>query len=137
MEVVMPLTTRKKDRGNPEDVLECHTSFVQDKPDGGWVSFNKGDRIWRGDVAEKVRGYEKFFKLDGAPDPVPDIAPPPEYDDPHAAKIVQPLPDDQTVVCTTGLVTPYEGKMVAIVAGERVPKDHPLVKKHPDRFETD
>jgi hypothetical protein len=82
-----------------------------------------------------VRHYADFFKLDGDLDPTPTLAPAPVYDDPHATRILKPLADEDAVRCTTGLVTPYEGRMVAIQAGECFPKNHPLVKQFPDRFE--
>jgi hypothetical protein len=130
----MPLTTRKKQ--DPEQILECHTSFVQESPDDGtWITFHKGDRLRRGDVAEKVRGYENFFKADGTPDPAPVIALLPDHTDPHATRLLQPIPPGEAAVCTRKIITGWGGGVVVVKLGERIPKRHDLVKKFPDRFE--
>jgi hypothetical protein len=130
----MPITTRKK-KGNPDDILECHQSFVKEGSGGTFISYAKGDRVRREDIAAEVKNYADFFKLDGDRDPIPVPAPAPVYDDPHAAKILQPLPDEEVAVCRDGLVTIHEGRWVAIVAGERVPKSHSIVRAFPDRLE--
>jgi hypothetical protein len=131
----MPLTTRKKSKGNPDDVMVCHTSFVMEGAGGNFRAYHVGDRIRREIIAREVSDYADYFKLDGAADPIPTDITTPTYDDPRAAKILEPLALGEAAVCINGLVTLHEGKMVGIVAGERIPKDHPLVKKFRDRFE--
>jgi hypothetical protein len=34
----MPITRKK--RGNPEDILECHTSFVQEGSGGSFIAYH-------------------------------------------------------------------------------------------------
>jgi hypothetical protein len=124
------MPTRKKTKSG-DDVFEVFEPFVRETADGPIV-YRKGQCLPRRDV-EKIRGWEQFFKPFGAPDPArPE---PPEYDDAPVTRILKQLPESETVVCPEGLVAPHDGVLVGIQAGERVPRNHPLVKRHPDRFE--
>jgi len=116
---------------NPDEIYVAWTSFTTQ----GW-DVRRGSRL-RGDH-EAVKTCPRFFVLDGTPtDEIPhELSIVPEHPPPdpgaRAAKIPEPIPDDDAVICTMQFTVLATGRLIP--KGAILRRDDPDVIAYPYYF---
>ncbi len=126
----MPLSLKSiQKQMNDDRIMVCFESYSRDV-DGAFLTHSVGDRCRAADLDKADMIH---FKVDGSPDPVAPYVAPPVDDSPHA-KILEPLPDSELVVCTSTFHSEFEGHMVLVNQGDRVDRKSRVVKAFKGNF---
>lgn len=123
---------KSKSKFKPDEVVVAYTTFATDD-----YVIKRGTRL-RGSHPAVLRNPQ-WFVADGTPtNEMPGIftgveVPQPE---PKFYKPAPTIPDEEAVVATVAFSVSIDGVRHNVLDGQRLHRDHPIVKKEPQYFQT-
>lgn len=123
---------KSKSKFKPDEVVVAYTTFATDD-----YVIRRGTRLRASHTA--VQRNPHWFVADGTvTNEIPNVFAGVEVAQP-AAEFYKPapaIPDDEAVVATVAFSVSIDGVRHNVLDGQRLHRDHPIVKKEPQFFQT-